>query len=1084
METEKGSRKQQRPDSDRPAPRDRPTRLLPQLEEPARHPAKLVEGQRADGSWSIYCSGGPATTAKVLIALDFAHQIETFDEESITEIVRHFCNQQRADGSFAPWPHPLNRILSEEDDGAVLSATATVLAALKISRRSNLQDVAKAITKADTFVRSKGGLQKVVERGKQGDYTALLLAMAGLIPVSALPPTPLVFRLVPGSELILEQRVNLGVPFQMLTYDVIRDYIAAGRRPPHRPKLAEMAVSLINPAGSTTLPDLKTRLLTAASNLLRDGGLIASGWRSLPERVPAAFEGQRLSMLLTRYENRDGSWLYGDSGTTAMAIASLHALGADAKDRRILNGCQFLERQIKDDEFALFQTDVWATTFRVRSLLALGLAPWTEPLSRAIMWLVDNQRSGSWAFQARNSALPDTDDTAMVVATLALALKAERNHVRVDGGQGFRRGLRQRIEQALVAGRDWLLARQNDDGGWAAFQHGFPSKPPGAFMTGPPPLPKNGVLDRWDFLIDPPAELGDPATEDLTGRVLFALGHAGMAAYDPPIQRAVEFLSRMQMDSGAWWGRWVSTFLPSTCWVLRGLSAVNADLSEPWIRRGIDFLENAQNADHGWGEDLAASRDAARAGQGPTERYHTAGAVLALMDLGPAADSERLARGLIRLTELMNENPESEPLHPLVPPDSFYNMPGIDLDLAYEAWGRARAEDPANPPLRFAIPTPSAPMASRDLSDKREADELLKQGDKATDDLLADMDDKEMGALVQRLLAMDGVPTGGPDLFAGPLATIVAATGADISDDDRKEAQGFFREFGWAIAACLFCSSLPQSFAFPRGARVLAASDQLNRRPQSRIVETMQFILDVATGDKEQSRRSIGRVRLLHGVLRAMLPKLKPEIAADAVPINQQHILSTILSFSWVVVQGLRALGFSPTVAQEESWLKLWAEVGARMGLEPEHQQYLQTPADAARAMERLRQHGWGPSPEGATLAGSLVAMMQDFIPGEKLDGLPLALIRHLAGPECADLLGLPEADWTRLVLRMTTPGNRIARGIFGESPVGFVAQAGSWRLFDALTNHLRPGKGQPFRIPAELLSHWQLRHGPTFAGS
>ena len=57
---------------------------------------------------------------------------------------------------------------------------------------------------------------------------------------------------------------------------------------------------------------------------------------------------------------------------------------------------------------------------------------------------------GGWFFEFQNPHYPDVDDTAMV--TMAL---------REAGGQ--------RAEPAIRRGVKWLLAMQNDDGGWAAF---------------------------------------------------------------------------------------------------------------------------------------------------------------------------------------------------------------------------------------------------------------------------------------------------------------------------------------------------------------------------------------------------------------------------------------------------------------------------------------------------------------------------------------------------------------------------------------------------------------------------------------
>ncbi|MEK1830537.1 hypothetical protein AAAC51_20150 [Priestia megaterium] len=49
----------------------------------------------------------------------------------------------------------------------------------------------------------------------------------------------------------------------------------------------------------------------------------------------------------------------------------------------------------------------------------------------------------------------------------------------------------------------------------------------------------------------------DPATADLTGRVLECLGNfAGMNKSHPSIKAAVKWLFDHQLDNGSWYGRW------------------------------------------------------------------------------------------------------------------------------------------------------------------------------------------------------------------------------------------------------------------------------------------------------------------------------------------------------------------------------------------------------------------------------------------------------------------------------------------------------------------------------------------------
>src|SRR6185369_7798066 len=93
-------------------------------------------------------------------------------------------------------------------------------------------------------------------------------------------------------------------------------------------------------------------------------------------------------------------------------------------------GLRFLAaKRISDGEtvrYPIFETDVWTTAFLVRALLESGLAPAEPPVSRAVAWLCACQRRGAWAFQERNTTMPDCDDVGMVVAALAMALDPSR----------------------------------------------------------------------------------------------------------------------------------------------------------------------------------------------------------------------------------------------------------------------------------------------------------------------------------------------------------------------------------------------------------------------------------------------------------------------------------------------------------------------------------------------------------------------------------------------------------------------------------------------------------------------------------
>ena len=191
-------------------------------------------------------------------------------------------------------------------------------------------------------------------------------------------------------------------------------------------------------------------------------------------------------------------------------------------------------------------------------------------------------------------------------------------------------------------------------------------------------------------LIDPPRELGDPSTEDLTGRVLDGLGRIGLTTQSPAVQRAVEFLRAQQFDHGGFWGRWTVNYLASTACVLQGLARVGVDMSEPWVRRAVQFATARQNADGGWGELPDSYGDQALAGRGPSMPPLTGLVLTGLLDAG-AGESHAVARGIAYLLEEQRPDgswPHGDWLQAIVPPDTFYILAEAAKHYPAEALAR------------------------------------------------------------------------------------------------------------------------------------------------------------------------------------------------------------------------------------------------------------------------------------------------------------------------------------------------------------------------------------------------------------
>jgi squalene-hopene/tetraprenyl-beta-curcumene cyclase len=184
---------------------------------------------------------------------------------------------------------------------------------------------------------------------------------------------------------------------------------------------------------------------------------------------------------------------------------------------------------------------------------------------------------------------------------------------------------------------DWVWAMQCRNGGWGSF---------------------DVDNDRMIFTQIPFADhnaMLDPATADITGRVLEMLARYGYDTSDERVRKAIEFIKSDQEEDGAWFGRWGVNYIYGTWQVLKGLSVIGEDMSLPYVRRGVEWLLRHQNEDGGWGESCATYDDPTLRGQGVSTASQTAWAVMGLI-AGGEVTSDAVRRGI----EWLNWNQNSD----------------------------------------------------------------------------------------------------------------------------------------------------------------------------------------------------------------------------------------------------------------------------------------------------------------------------------------------------------------------------------------------------------------------------------------
>lgn len=303
------------------------------------------------------------------------------------------------------------------------------------------------------------------------------------------------------------------------------------------------------------------------------------------------------------------------------AIFALVALGHSPDD-------PLTAREI--DEFARFEIEegdtirvqpcvspVWDTAIAMVALEEAGLPPDHPSLVEAARWLLAHQISGpgdwmlktpgvipgGWAFEFRNDFYPDVDDTAFVLMALQ----------RVDYPD------KRRMNAAVRRALRWLLAMQNRDGGWGAFDHNNDRQ----FLCQIPFADHNAMID--------------PSTADVTARVVECLGRYGWPATHPVIGRAVKFLLKDQTEDGSWFGRWGVNYVYGTSGVLRALETV-ALTARSYCQRAVGWLRAVQNPDGGFGESIESYYDPALKAKGVSTASQTAWGLIGLLAATDAGD--------------------------------------------------------------------------------------------------------------------------------------------------------------------------------------------------------------------------------------------------------------------------------------------------------------------------------------------------------------------------------------------------------------------------------------------------------------
>jgi hypothetical protein len=357
-------------------------------------------------------------------------------------------------------------------------------------------------------------------------------------------------------------------------------------------------------------------------------------------------------------------------------------------------------------------------------------------------------------------------------------------------------------------------------------------------------------------------------------------------------------------------------------------------------------------------------------------------------------------------------------------------------------------------------------------------DEMRGRGDPRADGLIDHLFATDGVGSVNRLLRAvtrnDDIP---PEALPRAVHDYLAESSVPAIDaGDLRRAEALFELHGPAILAVLGFYALPSAYAAGKGVQVLHRTSLLLDRPVPRLLETAQVVAEVLAprGLEAGGRgvRALQKVRLMHAAVRRLVRReeQRPWDESLGVPINQEDLAGTLMTFSFVVLDGLARLGIEIEEASRLSFLRTWVAAGRILGIDERLLPLDLVEAEELTRLIRVRQVA--PSSKGRALTASLLEGMESYLP-RLLEGFAAGMMRYFLerdvflGDDVAGLLGVPSARGTRALVRAAASASAYGSRLGNASPhVAFAIRSLNRRLVSALFAADEPA---PLAIPERL---------------
>ncbi len=335
---------------------------------------------------------------------------------------------------------------------------------------------------------------------------------------------------------------------------------------------------------------------------------------------------------------------------------------------------------------------------------------------------------------------------------------------------------------------------------------------------------------------------------------------------------------------------------------------------------------------------------------------------------------------------------------------------------------------------------------------------------------------------LMKTLVQNDHPT--PEQLPPEMRDYLAATANVPAADESaiRYGQLLFERCGAEILVVLGFYSLPASYAARKGVQVLYRTGYLNNRPNHRLFETTQMVLDtmVPGGLAPDGRgvRTVQKIRLLHAATRRLIVN-DPENPWEeelGVPINQEDLAGTLMVFTHIILDGLAKLGITVSAEEAQGYLETWRVIARMLGIREEL--IPTTPADAKGLCDTIQRRQVASSPEGTAMTNALLQMMEHKMPPGPWRAWPAALMRHFLPGDVADNFGIAHHKFEEHLLDSLSHCRQEMDSIAGHvSPRLWIIRKFSLVFFKVLITMELGGKRTPYVIPTSIHHGWAKAH-------